>query len=83
MSSVIATPLLRKKKRRRMTVLITPAPSLIVMEQQLKGFATFMADNPQFTARDEMALQLLTDKVAKMVVSRVNHQSQQSIRSCF
>ncbi len=50
---------------------------------QLKGFVTFIADSPQFTAKDEMALQVLTDKVAKMVVSRVRHRSQQSIRSYF
>jgi len=42
-----------------------------------------MADNPQFTAKREVALQVLTDKVAKVVVSRVNHRSQQSIRSYF
>ena len=53
------------------------------MRQQLKGFATFLADNPQFTAEDENTLQRLTDKVAKMLVSRVNHRRQQNITSYF
>ena len=60
-----------------------PAPSLLVARQQLKGLATFMADNPQFTAKDEMALQATIDKVARMVVARVNHQKQQSISTYF
>ena len=47
------------------------------------GLATFMADNPQFTAKDEMTLQAVTDKVARMVVARVNHQKQQSISNYF
>lgn len=62
------------------------APSLSVMRQQLKRFAAFMADNPQFTAEDEMTLQVFVDKVAKMVISRINNrkqQQQQSIGSCF
>ena len=60
-----------------------PAPSLLVARQQLKGLATFMADNPQFTAKDEMTLQAVIDKVARMVVARVNHQKQQSISNYF
>ena len=62
---------------------IVTAPSLLDMRQQLKGFAAFMADNPQFTAEDENVLQRFTDKVAKMLVSRVNHRQQQSITSYF
>lgn len=42
------------------------------MKQQLKGFAAFMADNPQFSAEDEITLQRFSDKVAKMLVSRVS-----------
>ena len=60
-----------------------PAPSLLVARQQLKGLATFMADNPQFTTKDEMSLQATIDKVARMVVARVNHQKQQSISTYF
>ena len=60
-----------------------PAPSLLVARQQLKGLATFLADNPQFTAKDEMSLQATIDKVARMVVARVNHQKQQSISTYF
>ena len=62
---------------------IVTAPSLLDMRQQLRGFAAFMADNPQFTAEDENVLQRFTDKVAKMLVSRVNHRQQQSITSYF
>lgn len=62
---------------------IVTAPSLTLMRQQLKGFATFMADNPQFSAADELVLQRFSDKVAKMLVSRVNHRRQQSITSFF
>ena len=62
---------------------IVTAPSLSDMRQQLKGFATFMADNPQFSAADEMVLQKFSDKVAKMLVTRVNHRRQQSITSYF
>ena len=62
---------------------IVKAPSLPVMRQQLKGFAAFMADNPQFSSADEMVLQRFSDKVAKMLVSRVNHRRQQSITSFF
>ena len=51
------------------------------MGRQLKGFAAFMADNPQFSAADEMA-QRYSDRVAKMLVSRVNHRRQQNI-TCF
>ena len=58
-------------------------PSLTLMRQQLKGFATFMADNPQFSAADELVLQRFSDKVAKMLVSRMNHRRQQSITSFF
>ena len=32
---------------------VVQAPSLIEMGRQLKGFAAFMADNPQFSAADE------------------------------
>ncbi|DBB02973.1 TPA: hypothetical protein ACH3X1_013564 [Trebouxia sp. C0004] len=47
----------------------------------LKGFAAFMADNQQFTARDELMLQRWQDRVAKMLVTRVtraraNHRQQ-------
>ena len=59
------------------------APSLHDMRHQLKGFAAFMADNPQFTAEDENILQRFTDKVAKMLVSRANHRRQQNITSYF
>ena len=31
---------------------IVAAPSLSDMRQQLKGFATFVAENPQFSAAD-------------------------------
>ena len=62
---------------------IVAAPSLSDMRQQLKGFATFMAENPQFSAADEMVLQKFSDKVAKMLVTRVNHMHQQSITSYF
>ena len=62
---------------------IVTAPSLTLMRQQLKGFATFMADNPQFSAADELVLQRFSDKVAKMLVSRVNYRRQQSITSFF
>ena len=49
----------------------------------MKGFATFVAENSQFSAADEMVLQKLSDKVAKMLVTRVNHGHQQSITSYF
>ena len=62
---------------------IVQAPSLIEMGRQLKGFAAFMADNPQFSAADEMVLQRFSDRVAKMLVSRVNHRRQQNITSYF
>lgn len=52
-----------------------PAPSLLVARQQLRGLATVMAEYPQFTAKEEMAHQATIDKVARMVVSRVNHQN--------
>ena len=57
------------------------APSLIERGRQLKGFAAFMADNSQFSAADEMVLQRYSDRVAKMLVSRVNHRRQQNITS--
>ena len=53
------------------------------MRQQLKGFATFVAENPQFSAADEIVLQKFSDKVAKMLVTCVNHRHQQSITSYF
>ena len=62
---------------------IVTAPSLSDMRQQLKVLATFMADNPQFSAADEMVLQKFSDKVAKMLVTRMNHRHQQSITSYF
>ena len=39
---------------------IVAAPSLSDMRQQLKGFATFVAENPQFPAAYEMLLQKVT-----------------------
>ena len=60
---------------------VVTAPPLLEMRQQLARFSAFMADNPQFTAQDE--LQRWTDKVARMLVSRVNHRQQQSITSYF
>ena len=62
---------------------VVTAPSLVDMRQQLKGFAAFMADNPQFTAQDELFLQRFSNKVAKMLVARVNHRQQQSITDYF
>ena len=62
---------------------VVTAASLPDMRQQLKGFAAFMADNPQFSAADEMALQRFSDKVAKMLVTRVNNRRQQNITSYF
>ena len=53
------------------------------MGRQLKGFAAFMADNPQFSAADEMVLQRYSDRVAKMLVSRVNRRRQQNITCYF
>ena len=58
---------------------VVQAPSLIEMGRQLKGFAAFMADNPQFSAADEMVLQRYSDRVATMLVSRVNHRRQQTV----
>ncbi|KAL3157345.1 hypothetical protein ABBQ32_011828 [Trebouxia sp. C0010 RCD-2024] len=43
------------------------------MRQQLKGFAAFLADSPQFTAQDVLTVQKLCDKALKMLVSRVQH----------
>ena len=51
---------------------IIRAPSLRDARQQLKGLAVFLADNPQFSAQDEMLLQMLATKVSKMTVSRIN-----------
>ncbi|DBA92248.1 TPA: hypothetical protein ACH3X1_015955 [Trebouxia sp. C0004] len=62
---------------------VVTAPSLSDARQHLKGLAAFMTDNPQFSAADEMAVQRISDKVAKMLVSRVNHRRQQSITSYF
>ena len=62
---------------------VVTAPSLVDMRQQLKRFAAFMADNPQVTAQDELVLQRFSDKVAKMLVARVNHRQQQSITDYF
>ena len=62
---------------------VVQAPSLIEMGRQSKGFAAFMADNPQFSAADEMVLQRYSDRVAKMLVSRVNHRRQQNITCYF
>lgn len=62
---------------------LVSAPSLPEMRQQLKGFAAFMADNQQFTAGDELMLQKWQDRVAKMLVTHVNHRQQQSITSYF
>ncbi|DBA74381.1 TPA: hypothetical protein ACH3X1_011145 [Trebouxia sp. C0004] len=62
---------------------VVTAPSLSDARQHLKGLAAFLTDNPQFSAADEMAVQRLSDKVAKMLVSRVNHRRQQSITSYF
>ena len=46
------------------------APALLDMQHQLKGFAAFMTEHPQFTAEDGMALQRFRDKVAKMLVAK-------------
>lgn len=49
---------------------MVPAPSLDVVSRQLKGLATFLADNSEFSAEDEMALQRIINKVTKMIVFR-------------
>ena len=56
---------------------VIKAPSLHDASQQLKGLAVFLADNPQFSAQDEMLLQMLATKVSKMAVSRINQSRQQ------
>ena len=50
---------------------MVPAPSLDVVSKQLKGLATFLADNSEFSAEDEMALQRIVNKVTEMIVSRI------------
>ena len=62
---------------------IIRAPSLQDARQQLKGLAVFLADNPQFSAQDEMLLQMLVTKVSKMTVSSINQSRQQNITAFF
>ena len=55
---------------------IVTAPSLAQMRQQLTGFAAFMADSPQFTADDEMAMHSFTKccfLVSINAISKVSH----------
>lgn len=59
------------------------APSLRDAKQQLKGLAVLLADNPQFSAQDEMVLQRLAIKVSKMTCSRINQRRQQSITAFY
>ena len=59
------------------------APSLRDAKQQLNGLAVLLADNPQFSAQDEMVLQRLAIKVSKMTCSRINQRRQQSITAFY
>jgi len=43
----------------------------------------FLPDNPQFSAQDEMQLQMLAIKVSKMTVSKINQSRQQNITAFF
>ena len=61
---------------------VIKAPSLHDARQQLKGLAVFLADNPQFSAQDEMLLQMLAT-MSKMTVSRINQSRQQNITGFF
>ena len=50
---------------------VVKAPSLKDARQHFKALAAFMAENPEFTAQDEVYFHKLSNKAAKMVVSRL------------
>lgn len=60
---------------------VVVAPSLHDMKQQLKGFAVAASDNSHFSAEDENTLKRFSDKVAKVLVSRVSQQIHMYITS--
>ena len=62
---------------------VIKAPSLHDARQQLQGLPVVLADNPQFSAEDEMLLQMLATKVSKMTVSRISQSCQQNITAFF
>ena len=62
---------------------VITCPSLKETKQLLKRLAVFVADNCQFSAQEEMQVQRLATKVAKMTVSRIDQRQQASIRSFF
>ena len=62
---------------------VVAALSLKDARRYFKALATFVADNTEYTAQDELYFQRLSDKAAKMLVTRINQRQQQSITSYF
>ena len=60
-----------------------PAPSLAEARQNLKGLTVLFGDNTQFSAQDNMWLNRMHEKVAKMLVSRPYSQQQRNITAYF
>ena len=62
---------------------VIKAPSLKEARQQFQSLATFLADNAEYTAQDEVLFQKLSDKAAKMLVTNINAKQQSSITGFF